>query len=365
MKNTPGQRADTRRERGFSLIELLIALVMTLVITGAVMSLLIEGNRAFQIQPEMTERQQNIRAGMDAIMRDVANAGAGLPPLAQVFTVGLNGAGTTAPSGTNRDILEMLTNSRGFDPAPACVPQGTAASGTTIRFGSLETHMDGTTRLASSFSAGMPVALISGNFYSLRTINAVTSGVAAGVPADQCTTAALPALTLNADPCAPPGNMGAGCQVSAVVFQDLVRYYIAQDPDSPDPVHPTPALWRQSTADGTQIVARGVEDMRVRYRSGGDVLAAANPLAAGEQDQLPLASPVNIAGALFLSSVTVEVQVELAARGSTVVENAHDVNPAMSTAGGADTTRAYRGHLVARGTPRAALTALAGDQRWR
>ena len=60
-----------RRERGFSLIELMIAMVATLIISGAVMQLVGAGKGAFRRQPELSDRQQNIRMAMSMIQQDV------------------------------------------------------------------------------------------------------------------------------------------------------------------------------------------------------------------------------------------------------------------------------------------------------
>ena len=69
-----------RAQAGFSLVELLVAMTVTLIITGAVFGLLSGGQNAFRREPERTDRQQNIRMAMDLIMRDIATAGAAMPP---------------------------------------------------------------------------------------------------------------------------------------------------------------------------------------------------------------------------------------------------------------------------------------------
>ena len=96
------------RERGFSLIELLVAMVATLIITGAVFQLVTAGNSAFRREPAMADRQQNIRVGLDLISQDVFKAGYGIPQFAQVFTDALNGVGPMGSGGENTDILELF-----------------------------------------------------------------------------------------------------------------------------------------------------------------------------------------------------------------------------------------------------------------
>ena len=49
------------KQRGFSLIELTVAMTVTLIITGAMFQLLTAGKSAFRREPELSDRQQNIR----------------------------------------------------------------------------------------------------------------------------------------------------------------------------------------------------------------------------------------------------------------------------------------------------------------
>lgn len=69
--------------RGFSLIELLIALTITLMLAGAAFGLVGPANGAFQTQPEAADVQQRLRAATDALSRDLLAAGSA-PYIAQV-----------------------------------------------------------------------------------------------------------------------------------------------------------------------------------------------------------------------------------------------------------------------------------------
>ena len=80
-------------QSGFSLIELMVAMVVTLFIVGAVVVLLTGGQSSFKHQPERTDRQQNIRVAMDVIMRDIGAAGVGMPVFMQTFQRNLNNVG--------------------------------------------------------------------------------------------------------------------------------------------------------------------------------------------------------------------------------------------------------------------------------
>ena len=68
-----------RREGGFTIIEMLVAITVTMLVMGAVVGLLSSGQTAFRREPEVADMQQNLRSAMDMIMRDVGMAGAGIP----------------------------------------------------------------------------------------------------------------------------------------------------------------------------------------------------------------------------------------------------------------------------------------------
>ena len=90
-----------RQPEGFSLVELMVAMTVTLIVSGAIYGLLTSGSNAFRREPEVADRQQNIRLAMDLLTRDVFNAGTALPPFGQAFTI-LDPAGAgTCTSGLN------------------------------------------------------------------------------------------------------------------------------------------------------------------------------------------------------------------------------------------------------------------------
>ncbi len=99
--------ADTT-QAGFSLIELTIALTVTLIISAAVFQLVTAGQSAFRKEPAMANRQQSIRMAMDIISQDLYRAGYGLPQFAQAFTDGLDAIGPMGPGGVNTDELEIF-----------------------------------------------------------------------------------------------------------------------------------------------------------------------------------------------------------------------------------------------------------------
>ena len=63
------------RAGGFSLVELLIAMTVGLVVLGAAYSVFTLQNKIFGNQEELVVMQQNVRAGMDMMAREIGMAG--------------------------------------------------------------------------------------------------------------------------------------------------------------------------------------------------------------------------------------------------------------------------------------------------
>jgi prepilin-type N-terminal cleavage/methylation domain-containing protein len=64
-----------KTNQGFTLIEILIVLALGLVVLGAVLNIFIKQNETSQAQQEIAYAQQNVRAAMDLMMREIRNAG--------------------------------------------------------------------------------------------------------------------------------------------------------------------------------------------------------------------------------------------------------------------------------------------------
>jgi prepilin-type N-terminal cleavage/methylation domain-containing protein len=350
-------------QAGFSMIELLVAMVMTLIVSGAIFGLLTGGQNAFRREPELTDRQQNVRIAMDLIKRDVAGAGAGMVPFVQAFTDITDGFGgyptgysTGVINGNPTDVLEVLTAS-GQCPSvtlPAA-PAATDATWSSAANENLPSCFPDNTAPNSFFYLGSGAA-------SDRGAYAVRMGrgdVAATVAPFQIVLAG--AANLN-----PTGGTSAGfCDVigaptgvstaCTLLFPiDVVRYQIAADPDDPT----LPALWRSRTGKFSnagvdiggptgggnwEVVARGIEDLQVEYFRNG----AWSPTAGTVYCDGPCTAPVNADYNRLVRQVRVTLSARATGRGR--IQGAR-------TSAGAPT--AIRGQLQAVITPRAALTPL-------
>lgn len=339
--HTPGQA-------GFTLIELLVAMTVTLIITGAMYGLLAGGQNAFRREPELTDRQQSIRLGMDRIQGDVLLAGQDMGAWVQAFTDNLNDVGTQTANGPMRgpngptDVLEIFASTGTCPKVPATRVGGGV-------------NMQALFNFPACYSDETPVMLIYPNGakpawgHNVHAKNKMVNFPPGQQPPG------ISAMEKNHDiGCALPypiAQFPADCPANlqqdpiAIGHMAIIRYLIAPDTDG------IPSLWRTSLGGfnndsgaievdpiaaglgaGWRLVARGVEDLQVQYRT-----------AAGWADTPGL---VDGAGQDYATLVR-EVRVTLGAR--TVAAN---IAGARTSVQGGD---AHRGQLQATISPRAAF----------
>jgi len=90
---------EMKRESGFTLVEVLVAVTIMLVILAATLGTLTDGIHAIQGVTLMADTQENLRAGMNYIVRDLVQAGEALPQTGITIP---NTGGTTPVSAVNR-----------------------------------------------------------------------------------------------------------------------------------------------------------------------------------------------------------------------------------------------------------------------
>ena len=126
--------------RGFSLVELVVALAITLALTTVVFALVSPANGAFQTQPEAADLQQRLRAATDALSRDLLVAGS--PPfiaqgpdqttpvsVAAVFPFRIGRLGADAPGAFKAGRIAVWSVSPNAPQARLALPLA-SASGT-------------------------------------------------------------------------------------------------------------------------------------------------------------------------------------------------------------------------------------------
>src|SRR5689334_20025269 len=68
----------TRSERGFSLLELAVAAMLTVGLVGGVFALLNRNQQVFVTETSVTDLNQNVRTAFDYLTRDIQSAGMGM-----------------------------------------------------------------------------------------------------------------------------------------------------------------------------------------------------------------------------------------------------------------------------------------------
>src|SRR5580704_16581080 len=68
-----------KRQAGFSLLEILIATALMVVIMGTTLRALSDATHANEAVTLMADSQQNLRAAMNYMVKDIVEAGEGLP----------------------------------------------------------------------------------------------------------------------------------------------------------------------------------------------------------------------------------------------------------------------------------------------
>jgi prepilin-type N-terminal cleavage/methylation domain-containing protein len=329
------ERASSRADRGFSLIELAIAVVAALVVSGAVFGLLGVGQYAFRREPEPVDRHQSARLAMAMITQDVSRAGLNLPPFVQAFADNLNAAGPTAPTGVASDEIEII----GLTDCPAVAV--CRSSGTTVATRE---------RLPRCLTLPSLVALWdslqAGVYWANEPDGAAAISCAGGGGGSNGHVVMAQGQDRFGSP---PGGPTFNPEHMAQVL--VVRYRVAADADG------VSSLWRSahngiesSPQSSWQLVARGIEDLQVRYRNATGWQEQPGAVTCGTSCAAPTQADYD--------RIVRQVRVSISARSAA----ANLQGQTASLAGGS----AVLGQLQQDVTPRAALIALAGSDtgRW-
>lgn len=301
----------TRTQAGFSLIEMLVAMVLTLLIMGSVFQIVASAQRSFEREPERADREQNLRVAMDTILRDVGAAGVEMPAFVQAFTRQL-ADDAEAPLATERaahpDALEILCSLDGREAESLC---GSTA-GPVPRVWTTNAVSDGP-------EGGVVIVFLEGDRWTARQASRAPAALAADQPGESACDTSLSHAALSfvrgvGDPtfnvygglCGPDGvGTAAGdlvCRPLRISTAEIVRYRIRAGADG------VPNLERRSSAAFTganfdaayEVLARGIEDLRVEYAQ------------AGQPDMFMAAAPTVVLG--DYASLITQVRITLVAR---------------------------------------------------
>jgi prepilin-type N-terminal cleavage/methylation domain-containing protein len=323
------------REKGFSLIELMVAMVVTLIISGAVFQLVTAGQSAFRKEPAVADRQQNIRMGLDLISQDLFQAGSGVPEFAQVFTRNLDKTGPAMGSGGElADQLELV-RAMNCPYLTVCKDDGTNLF--------TKEPVWGCYQLPANIIIGCDTPTDPND--ECPNYDVVFGFERGAGDQKTCKNGHVNAPHGQNKGLNPPGGKH-NFTPQWIMLGDIVRYRIRNDADG------VPNLERSLVGDAAkdasgnnpwQIIARGVEDLQVQYETnaGGTLAWRDDPGLTSTADTLVR-----------------RVRVRLSAR---VTETGH-MTGETKAAGLPNNENAIRGQLSTEVAPRAATATLAVDR---
>jgi type IV pilus assembly protein PilW len=232
-------------EAGFSLVEVMAALVILAIALTAVFATFISQQKSFTVQNRVAEMQQNLRQAVEYISRDIRLAGYGIPDNVTVPGTA-NAAGITSirslyavDNTTGPDQIYLLYM---FDMDANQPP----AVNTATMTGTVSVNVDNS---AGFLTAGGELVLITdGTTADLFQTTAAGGGVLTfGAGAYNAGHAKL---------------YGVGPPPSTVAKARFVRYFIDT---LTDPAHPTLMVDRNIPGQGAQPLADDIEDMQLTY----------------------------------------------------------------------------------------------------
>lgn len=222
-------------QRGFSLVELMVAITLGFIVVAAVGYLYLGSRQSFRNTENMARMQESARYALDTMARDIRMAGSlGCTSLIE----GAPNFVAPAPALTNANAVvggDVGTNPPGV-PA-ATVPR---VAGDAISVWGAQTS---SVTLASLTAGANPYAYKAGDILAV-----VTCRPAADAP---------PVGTLRSA----PANLTAlpGAPADEVMKFDRFAYYIGSNPAG------IRALYRNSVNDGAAELVEGVENMQIVY----------------------------------------------------------------------------------------------------
>jgi len=111
--------------RGFSILEILVSLSITLILGGAVFQLFLQNERIFRDENLITEMQQGARATIAQAAGDIRRAGQGVPVYAATFNSGIKESAVAILPGSTASRINFRV---GLAPAESVVVAPTSAS---------------------------------------------------------------------------------------------------------------------------------------------------------------------------------------------------------------------------------------------
>jgi len=264
-------------ERGMTLVEVLIAMTVTLVMTGAALSALVHASRAATTTTSLTEINQNLRIAMNIVIRDLIQAGRDIP-------VG----GVPYPTGTPQPVVRpgpigfTIEFDTDWVTLPAITPGpdvGPIVNGTTTDIVSIlrEDQTIDFQNLAVAFAAdgsfvNVPAAINIGGATGVKPGDLIMFEASTGNAMQEVTS--VEGQRIYFDSSAPSRLNQRGAPAGSVMALQqsgsfppitisrvlLVTYYIKQESSNV-----MPYLIRKVNYGGERVIAGGIENLQLTW----------------------------------------------------------------------------------------------------
>ena len=293
-------RAESQNEDGFTLIEVLVAVAITLILMGSVFGLLTKGQDSFRREHQVADMQMSTRGGLQLVSRDLTMAGYRTPSSAAILW---NDGGGIEPDELTIVYADPdVPLSRPLQCGTAGAGGGGGPCGTIGQSATLfldPAALDLTMETAEgAYDDGMVLAAI-------ETADCNGDGLV-GIFPFQVTqpptmTSAGGSDTLNMNH--NPGSLGSDLNrpggFNGQIREDCAvvgRFRIITYRVSPAPPVGNPTLERRDLTESAAwiSVAHNIENFQVRYGSGVDVALVDVPLVPPTDDPLTWINRVDV-----------------------------------------------------------------------
>jgi prepilin-type N-terminal cleavage/methylation domain-containing protein len=263
------KKRQKNSSQGFTLIEILVALVITSILTMAIYSFFIGQHHAYTVQDQVIEMEQNARAAMDMIRRDLRMAGyhAMGADLINNLSDFVNASFIpSSPVIVNLDANPKISEGSGTDPD-------------VITFLSVMPTANNPTSLSADVTSGSNQITL--NLNSTQTDDQYNVGdmIHIGTTSEYATIKAISGSTLTID--TNPGDSGSNQGLAQDYAANtpigeiyVVSYAVFNDDNDPsydkhDAGHPV--LKRKANGGGFQPVVENITDMQLQHLGSGEI----------------------------------------------------------------------------------------------
>jgi prepilin-type N-terminal cleavage/methylation domain-containing protein len=255
---------------GFTLIEILVALLITSILTVAIYSFFIGQHHAYTVQDQVIEMEQNARAAMDMIRRDLRMAG--------YHAMGddlINNLSDFVPS----SFIPTSPVTVNLDANPKISEGSSVTDPDMITFLSVVPTTNNPTTISTAVSAGATQITLALNNSDTDSQYNVGDMIHIGTTSEYATVTAISGntLTIDTNPAVSGSNQGLAQDYAAdtpVGEIYVVSYAVFNDDnDSSNDKHDSghPVLKRKANGGGFQPVAENITDMQLHHLGSGEI----------------------------------------------------------------------------------------------